>query len=86
MPATSEPSTAGYSWMNRPRSRWKWSTGFRARAWTSMRSSFGPGFGVGRVVTFNGSPFSWRVVARWICDIVGSCFGLIAGWCGDVVM
>lgn len=64
-PATSEPMIAGYSWMKKPVSRWWWSTGFRARAWTSIRSSVGPGVGVFRVVVVNGVPFSVRVAAWW---------------------
>lgn len=52
--------------MKKPVSRWWWSTGFRARAWTSIRSSFGPGVGVWRVVGFIGVFFDGRVAASWV--------------------
>ena len=48
IPATSDPRTVGYVVIIKPVSRWKWSTGLRAMAFTSMSTSFGPGVGVAR--------------------------------------
>jgi len=42
-----------------------------------MRSSLGPGVGVGRWVTSNSAPFEGRIVARWWPEGMEDIMGLI---------
>ena len=53
--------------------------GFRAMEETPMRSSPGPGVGVGRVVTWRGEPFEGRIAARWCVVGVDMVFMVVVG-------
>lgn len=44
-----------------------------------MRSSFGPGFGVGLVVIVNGSPFWESMTVWWVVD-------MMVEWKGDIIV
>lgn len=65
-PDMSKPMTVGYVDMKRPWSRMMTSAGLRATDLTAMRSSSGPGFGVGRVSSSKGPPLAGEMAARWV--------------------